>query len=58
MKEKYEKPVIESEDFSLEMMHAPCDYGPGTPGLYVVGGVLPWYPICQSDCTYSKVTPS
>lgn len=28
MKEKYEKPVIETENFTVEMMQAPCTVGP------------------------------
>ena len=38
MKEKYEKPIIETEPFAVEMMHAGCDVGPGDvmyPPAYV-----------------------
>lgn len=57
MKEKYEKPVIESEEFSLEMMQAGCDANPGTVKYTGVPG---WgaYPPCQGTCDYTKVTRS
>jgi len=57
MKEKYEKPVIESEEFSLEMMQAGCDANPGT---IKYTGVPGWgaYPPCQGTCDYTKVTLS
>ena len=38
MKEPYEKPVVETEPFSVEMMHAECLVGPGDvmyPAAYV-----------------------
>ena len=38
MKEKYEKPAIETEPFAVEMMHAGCEIGPGDvmyPAAYI-----------------------
>ena len=47
MKEKYEKPVIETENFVVEMMQAKCTISPGDV-LYLATHVA--YPSYDCDC--------
>lgn len=57
MKEKYEKPSIESETFSLEMMQADCTISKKTAYL----GGNPYYgsyKICQGECSHTTWTNS
>lgn len=50
MKQKYEKPEIETEDFALEMMRAEgCTCGPGDPLQFQSGYFLPF--ACDCACT-------
>ncbi len=57
MKEKYEKPIIDSEEFSLEMMAGTCAANEDTirdPGY------TPWgtWPPCQGGCALTETTLS
>jgi len=51
MKEKYEKPSIETENFVMEMMQAKCTVSPGEvlyPASYAA------YPSYDCDCKGKK----
>ena len=55
MKEKYEKPKIESESFALEVMHARCT---ATPGNVMYAASYYAAPPMNCTCKYTSSTSS
>lgn len=57
MKEKYEKPKIESEAFALEMMQAACDNNDSNIHYSALYDSYPSYGV-TCGCIHSKSTQS